>query len=520
MTATEATDVPPAPAVPHEALSPAEERFERWRKVAGFVLAPIAFAWILLLDFPTLSPQAHRLAGVMAAVVILWITEALPLPVTALAAASVCVLLRVAPAGDVFAPFADPLIFLFIGAFITARAIFIHGLDRRFAFAVLSMKGVGARPGRILFAFGAITAFLSAWIANTAATAMMFAIGMSILAFLFEQQGKGGVPIGRRYATGLMLMTAFAASIGGLATPIGTVPNVVGLAYIRTQVGVEFPFFKWRVIGVPIVVVLYLWLAAYLNYFCRAEADEIPGAAEMIARERSRMGAWTTSQVSTLIAFGLTVALWVIPGIIALIWGETSIPYKRATEIMPEGVAALLGALLLFLLPGRLGGNGGRGRAMTWDEAVKIDWGVVLLYGGGFALGVLSFKTGLARAVGEGLTGMLPVQGSEFGMLVAATTIAMLVSETTSNTASANMVVPVVIALSKAADVDPLMPALGATFGASLGFMLPVSTPCNAIVYGSGYIPIGRMMRYGFLLDVVGVVVVIGMVRLLVPLLR
>jgi len=274
------------------------------------------------------------------------------------------------------------------------------------------------------------------------------------------------------------------------------------------------------VIGVPIVVVLYLWLAAYLNYLCSAETDEIPGAAEMIARERARMGAWTTSQVSTLIAFGLTVALWVIPGLIALAWGETSVPYKRATEIMPEGVAALLGALLLFLLPGRLGGNGGRGRAMTWDEAVKIDWGVVLLYGGGFALGVLSFKTGLARAVGEGLTGMLPVQGSEFGMLVAATTIAMLVSETTSNTASANMVVPVVIALSKAADVDPLMPALGATFGASLGFMLPVSTPCNAIVYGSGYIPIGRMMRYGFLLDVVGVVVVIGMVRLLVPLLR
>ncbi len=519
MTATAAAnddgDAPASPVFPKEALSPAEERIERWRKVAGFILAPIAFTAILLSDFPALSPQAHRLAAVMAAVIVLWITEALPLPVTALAAASVCVLLRVAPAGDVFAPFADPLIFLFIGAFITARAIFIHGLDRRFAFAVLSMKGVGARPGRILFAFGAITAFLSGWIANTAATAMMFAIGMSILAFLFEQQGKGGVPIGRRYATGLMLMTSFAASIGGLATPIGTVPNVVGLAYIRTQVGVEFPFFKWCVIGVPIVIVLFLWLAAYLNYLCRAETDEIPGAADMIARERSRMGAWTKSQVSTLIAFLLTVAMWVIPGIIALTAGETSVAYKRATEIMPEGVAALLGALLLFLLPGRL-----NGRAMTWDEAVKIDWGVVLLYGGGFALGVLSFKTGLARAVGEGLTGMLPVQGSEMGMLIAATTIAMLVSETTSNTASANMVVPVVIALSKAADVDPLMPALGATFGASLGFMLPVSTPCNAIVYGSGYIPIGRMMRYGFLLDVVGVVVVIGMVRLLVPLLR
>jgi sodium-dependent dicarboxylate transporter 2/3/5 len=518
MTATDDTDLP-APQtpviLPYEALSPAEERFEEWRKVAGLILAPIAFLALLLMDFPILSPQAHRLAAVMAAVIILWITEALPLPVTALAAASTCVLLRVAPAKDVFEPFADPLMFLFIGSFIIARGIFIHGLDRRFAFAVLSMKGVGARPGRILFAFGAITAFISAWIANTAATAMMFAIGMSILAFLFDQQARGGPAIGRRYATGLMLMTSFSASIGGLATPIGTVPNVVGLAYIRNELGVEFPFFKWCVIGVPIVVVLYLWLAAYLNYFCRAEVDEISGAAEMIARERGRLGAWTTSQVSTLIGFLLTVTLWVGPGILALVMGETHPWYTFATQIMPEGVAALLGALLLFLLPGSL-----NGRAMTWDEAVKIDWGVVLLYGGGFALGVLSFKTGLAKAVGEALTDLLPVQGSEFMMLVAATAIAMVVSETTSNTASANMVVPVVIALSKAADVDPLMPALGATFGASLGFMLPVSTPCNAIVYGSGYIPIGRMMRYGFLLDIVGVLVVIALVWLLVPLLR
>jgi sodium-dependent dicarboxylate transporter 2/3/5 len=184
-------------------------------------------------------------------------------------------------------------------------------------------------------------------------------------------------------------------------------------------------------------------------------------------------------------------------------------------ETLHEGVVALVGALLLFFLPGDR-----NGRAITWNEAVQIDWGVVLLYGGGFALGILSERTGLAKAVGEGLTGLLPVQGNEMAMLIAAATIAMLVSETTSNTASANMVVPVVIALSKSAGVDPLMPALGATMGASLGFMLPVSTPCNAIVYGSGYIPIGRMIRYGFLLDVVGVVVVIACVRLLVPLVR
>ena len=158
-------------------------------------------------------------------------------------------------------------------------------------------------------------------------------------------------------------------------------------------------------------------------------------------------------------------------------------------------------------------------RAITWAEASRIDWGVVLLYGGGFALGVLSFQTGLAEAIGRGLTGMLPISG-EFGLLVASVIIAVLVSEATSNTASANMVVPVVISIAVASGVDPLVPALGATFASSLGFMLPVSTPCNAIVYGSGYVPLSRMIRYGALLDVAGIIVVIAVVSLLAPMLR
>ncbi|MDT5295761.1 MAG: solute carrier family 13 (sodium-dependent dicarboxylate transporter), er 2/3/5, partial [Acidobacteriota bacterium] len=255
---------------PVEQISEAEERFERWRRVAGFVLAPAAFIALLVLPLPGLKPEAHRLAAVMASVVVLWITEALPLPVTALVGAAVCVVLRVAPAKDVFAPFADPLMFLFIGSFILARAIFLHHLDRRLAFGVLSIKWVGARPSRILFAFGAVTAFISAWISNTATTAMMFAIAMAILAFLFDQERAGGQRVSRQYATALMLMTSFAASIGGLATPIGTPPNVIGLGFIRQLVGVEFSFFKWTIIGAPVVVVLFIWLFFYLNWLSPA----------------------------------------------------------------------------------------------------------------------------------------------------------------------------------------------------------------------------------------------------------
>ena len=477
----------------------------------GAVLAPIVFLLFFALPLPALSPAAHRLAAVLAAVVVLWVTEALPLAVTALLGASTCVVLRVAPAKDVFAPFADPLMFLFIGAFIISRAIFLHQLDRRLAYTVLSLPWVGARPARILLAFGGVTAFISAWISNTATTAMMFGIGLSILAAL-QRPGQREV-IDPRYATGVMLMTSFAASIGGLATPIGTPPNVIGLGFIRTLAGTEIPFFSWSLIGVPVVLVLFTFLYLFLNALAPSGFVELPGASDRLRAERAQLGPWTPGQRSVAIAFGATVALWIAPGIVAIVAGERSAAYTAVVGSVPEGVAAMIGATLLFILPGA------GGRAINWEEASRIDWGVVLLYGGGFSLGVLSFQTGLAEALGRGITGLIPLHGS-LGLLVVSVVVAVLLSETTSNTAAANMVVPVVISVAKAAGLDPVEPALGATFASSLGFMLPVSTPCNAIVYGSGLIPIGRMIRYGALLDVGGIVVIVTMVHLLVSLIR
>jgi sodium-dependent dicarboxylate transporter 2/3/5 len=446
----------------------------------------------------------------LAAVVILWVTEALPLPVTALLGASACVVLQVAPAREVFAPFADPLMFLFIGAFILARGIFLHGLDRRVAYAVLSLPWVGARPSRILLAFGAVTAFISWWISNTATTAMMFGIGLSILAAM---RGSDSGPIDPRYATALLLMTSFAASIGGLATPVGTPPNVIGLGFIRSQLRVEISFLEWMLIGVPAVLLLFGFLYVYLNTVTPAGVRQPQGAAELIRRERERLGPWTRGQRSVAIAFAVTVTLWVVPGLVALAVGEGSAAYQTLTRRLPEGVAALLGAMLLFILPGE------GGPAISWKQAVEIDWGVVLLYGGGFALGVLSFQTGLAEALGRGVTGLFPIEGS-FGLLATSVIAAVILSETTSNTASANMIVPVVISIAQAARLDPFEPALGATMAASLGFMLPVSTPCNAIVYGSGLIPLQKMIRYGLVLDVAGIVVIVTLVRLLSSVVR
>jgi sodium-dependent dicarboxylate transporter 2/3/5 len=498
------------PAEVREVISVAEARFELWRRRSGLVLAPLAGVLLWLAPL-SVAPPAHRLAAVLGAVVVLWITEAIPMAMTAFLGVAVAVLLRVAPAAEAFAPFADPLIFLFIGTFMLAQAIFFHGLDRRFAFAILGLRGVGEHPGRVLVAYASVACVISMWISNTATTAMLFPIGVSLLGFM-ESPRHGGVPA--RYGTMLLLSTAFAASVGGLATPVGTPPNLIGIGFIRRETGLDLSFFSWMALGLPVVALLMVVTLTDLWRGGVPRHARLHGLSELITAERAALGPWTRGQINTMIAFASTVFFWIFPGVVALVAGQDHPLYKQLTTTLPEGVVALLGAGLLFVLPTNL-----RAHEFTlpWREAVEIDWWIVFLYGGGIALGTLAFTTGLAEAMGRGLTGWLGVH-NRFGLLAVSTVVATLLSETTSNTASANMVIPVVIAFARSAGIDPVIPAIGATMGASLGFMLPVSTPTNAIVYGSGRIPLTAMMRHGIVLDVAGVIAIIVVVGLLGPL--
>lgn len=507
-----------------DAVSPAERKFDHWRRGAGFWLAPLAVVTVYFLA-DGLSPEGRKLSAILSGVLVLWITEALPLPVTAVLGTALCALSGVADARTVLAPFADPIVFLFIGSFILAEAMTNHGLDRRFALAILSLPVVGGRPTRVLCAIGLTAAALSMWVSNTATTAMMLPIGLGLLRTL---EGTGSSPeegtAGERnvrlspYATGMLLMAAYGSSVGGIGTPVGSPPNLIGIGLIAKLAGVRIGFFQWMALCVPLTLALFGVLFALLRWLHpprKGQAVASTDWARHLRQQHDSLGGWTRGQVNTLIAFAVAVVLWVGPGVLALTLGKEHPAAKFADTHLPESVVALLAACLLFVLPTD---RKARRFTLTWQQAARIDWGTILLFGGGLSLGSLMFHTGVAESVGSGVVNLTGAK-SLWTLTAVATAVAMLITETTSNTASANMVIPVVIALAQAQHVNPVPPALGACLAASFAFMLPVSTPPNAIVYGSGLVPVLKMVRAGVLLDLCGFVVIMVGLRILCPLL-
>jgi solute carrier family 13 (sodium-dependent dicarboxylate transporter), member 2/3/5 len=486
--------------------------FEERRRRVGFFLGPLIFIGLWLAPLELTGPQ-QTLAAILGLVITYWVTEAIPVPATALVGMALCAFLGVAPPAQVIAGFATPTIFLFIGSFIIARAMSIHGLDRRFALRILSLPRIAGSTYGTLLAFGLVAAVMSAFISNTAATAMLLPIGIGIIAIyrgLIHDDAPDNDPGTARLSAALMLMIAYAASVGGLLTPIGSPPNLLGRAFLEEQAGLSLPFLRWMAITAPIVVVSLLLLFITLIVLNRPEVRHIPGAVAYIRAQRSLLGHFSAGERNTLLAFGMAVSLWLLPGVVGLAAGEDSAAYAFVRERLDEGVVALAAACLLFLLPVE---RSLRKFTITWRQAVAIDWGTILLFAGGIALGTLLTATGLAQIIGTALATSLG-DATPFTLTFLAVVAAILVSETTSNTASVGIVVPIVISLANAAGIDPAIPGLAAVFGVSFGFMLPVSTPPNAIVYGSGMVPITRMIRSGLVFDLIGAIVIASGVTL------
>ncbi len=462
---------------------------------ASIALALLLAALAYTFPVPGSPETARRLGAVLAVVGTLWITETIPLAVTALIGPALAVVAGIATVRQAFAAFGNPILMLFIGSFLLARATFKYRLNERIAYRVLSLGTLRNDPTRAFIFLGLTTAFLSAWMSNTATTAMMLPIAESVLLAMVPRQGEA---IPRTYAAGMMLIVAYSASIGGLFTPIGTPPNLIGLALMQQATGTRISFVAWIGKVFPVTAVVLLIMIAYFAYLFRDEKAGLTYDRKQMVERYAALGPWRPAEKRVTVALLVTVSLWVLPPLIKLLLPAAGAFLETR---LPESVVPLLVAATLFWLQRQPGGDGQA--LLSVRDLGEIDWPVIVLFGGGMCLGDLMVTSGFAAALGSTLGGILPSGNTPLLVLVFCL-FAIGVSETTSNTASANMVIPVVMAVAAQIGADPLSLGLAATVACTFGFMLPVSTPTNAMAYSTGYVTQSQMIRYGIVLDVIG----------------
>jgi len=360
---------------------------------------------------------------------------------------------------------------------------------------------------------GLTTMFLSMWISNTATTAMMFPIALGILdAFEPEKDKKAS----STFSIILLVTLAYAASIGGIGTPIGSPPNLIAIGMLEKLTGYRITFFQWMTIGFLVLIPMFFVLFYFMKFMLRAEKNSGATANIIPPKEIKVQRGLGRAQKNVLAAFSVTVFLWVFPGVISLVWGREAPLFLWLQEHFPESLAPIIGAGLLFILPVNLR----RGQfTLSLKDALKIDWGTLLLFGGGLSLGFQMFETGLADAIGKFF--ISPGGSAASLSLITFLSIAFSVylTEVTSNTASATIIIPIIIGISNAASINPLPPVLGSAIGCSFAFMLPVATPPNAIIFGSGLIRLPQMLKFGFWLNIAGIIIIWVGIRFIAPLL-
>jgi len=466
-----------------------------WVMRTGAWLTPLAFVALWFAPLP-LPDNAHRLAAVAGAVLVAWVTEVVPLPISALALAPAFVLTGIMPAKQAFAAFADPILFLFVGSFFVAKAMSRHGLDRRFAEAIATLPFVAGRPVRLRLAVLTCAMLMSMWMSNTGTTAILLPVLLGMIA-------RSGIGQKGTFAAGSVLALAHASTTGGLATLVGTPPNAI-TARILGGAGVHISFLSWMAIGVPTMIAM---TAAV--FFVVGRVLPVGTTAMTVETVRTQRP-WSRAELVTALSFLLAVTGWVLPDMATLFGIDGA---ERLGKLLEPGAVAIAASSLLFMVPAERGGE----RVLGWQQAVHIEWGLIFLFGGGIALGEAMFQTGLAKALGEGFLALTHVSGL-WSLTAATLVMSVVLTEICSNTAAANMMVPLVIGAAEQLGVSPIPPALAVGLGASCGFMLPVATGPNALAYGTGLCSARDMIRVGVWLDIVSAVIIFVVLRLLCPL--
>ncbi len=481
------------------------------KQLLSFIIVPIiSLAIVLFADLKPGEPAVTNTLAVALLMAVWWITEAVPLAVTSLLPVALFPLLGLMDAKIVSATYFNNVIFLFMGGFIIALAMQRWELHRRIALKILMITGVS--PGRILLGFMLATAFLSMWMSNTATAMMMLPILISVIEKLEETIGKLQV---KGYSVGLLLGVAYSASIGGIATLVGTPPNLsfVRIFHIYFPNAPEISFASWLLFAFPISVMLFICTWIYLHYTFKPKQHNWTNFSRHTFRDQlNELGTMRYEEKVVLVSFISVALLWIFRLDLNLGWvkipGWSNIFPK--SSFLDDGTVAIFIAVLLFILPSR---SKSFKKIMDWEAASKMPWHIILLFGGGFALASGMKESGLSAWFGEQL---IFVAG--FNPIIVILSIALLMTfltELTSNTATTEMILPILAGIAVSAQINPLLLMLPATLSASMAFMLPVATPPNAIIFGTNRVTISQMARTGLFLNLIGAVIITLMTYLL-----
>lgn len=494
-----------------------EATFERMRSGIGFWMGPLLFLLVLCMPTPeafirdaqvqlgaaSLTPEVARVAfsakvalALLLLMVIWWVTEAVPIPVTALLPGIILPLFQVVGVHEgrlvelngraVLAHYANPVIFLFLSGFLIAGAMQKWGLDRRIALWILTRGNIASSPGKVLFGLMSASAVLSMWVSNTATAAMMLPIGLGIISRLPQAHASSN------YARAVMLGIAYAASIGGVGTIIGTPPNGIAVSILRQEKVAEIHFLDWMAFGVPFVLlaVPLAWFILRMAFPFRFTFDET--VRSLLHEERAALGPWRRGEKLALFGFLLAVVLWTTNPLWPMIPRIGS-----RLQWFDEYLIALAVAVLLFLLPVDWAK---RRFVLEWGDSRYVEWGTLLLFGGGIALSDALFKTGSARIVASEFIALFG-RPDPLWLVLLVVIFMELFTEVTSNTAVTSMMVPILISIASGLETEAATLVLPATLAASMAFMLPVATPPNALVYATRFVSLTDMLRAGFFLD-------------------
>lgn len=468
----------------------------------GLLLGPLLFLLIFQFASPVgLSNEGVALLAITTLIATWWITEAIPIAATALLPLLLFPLTGVLSIKETSIAYSDPMVLLYMGGFMIAVSIEKWNLHKRIALNIIAFMGTDLK--RIILGFMIATAFLSMWISNTATSLMMLPIAVAVISQLGNQspdKSLAEVTIGRA----LMLGIAYGASIGGMATIIGTPTNIILVGVIKKSFGVEIGFSQWMMVGLPISVILLVicWYYLVNVAFDLRLAKQTKGGKEEIDEQLKALGSISKQEKRVL---------WVFLGV-STAWICRTFVLQRFIPVLDDTIIALTGVMLLFVLPS---GEGGNKKLLDWNVAEKIPWGILILFGGGLTLATGFQQTGLAQWIGEQF---ILVQNIPFWLFLLFIIASVnFLTEITSNVATASMLLPILAAVALAMNVHPYGLMVGATFAASCAFMLPVATPPNAVVFGSGYLTIPAMIKAGIWMNLISIVVVVLLTLFLLP---